>query len=180
MPELKRAGSVAGALALLSVAGCGTVPPTASAPEPTPTLSPTVLQAASPSPSQVAPTPSATAQPAGPVVIRYGDRLRLTGSQLTFREIRWYTGKAIRARCKEKHITSPTAWCNDYYYETTSRHTSVGVGDGTRIRVLTEEPKLVPATRQTLTAAVKADVWPNFKITSKGREAIRIDQVFTS
>ena len=196
MRDVRRLRRHAG-LVLLAVVGtgCGAVP-SASSPTTPPLVS--SVSAASPTPSGPAssadptsatpspsakssstPTPKTSGTPAPKTTDTYADDLELADQRLTFTRLRWYWGKAARARCKAKHVKAEFEWCNDYYYEKTRTSGSGTLSTDAKIKILDDDGQPVRASAAELAAALRQDSWPHWRIWLTGTEIVRLEQVFT-
>ncbi|HEY5820564.1 MAG TPA: hypothetical protein VIT20_01220 [Propionibacteriaceae bacterium] len=149
------------------------VPPTEVTPPPVATPSPSSTSAASPTPSS--PTPSSTAATS----TTYANGLELSGEQLSYTELRWFWRDKAQAECKKKGISSPSSWCNDYYFEKTGQQGRAVLAPDAGIKILDEDGKLQKGTTVQVQQAIEDDYWPNFRVWLAGDRVVRLEQVFT-
>lgn len=200
MPERRRGPSreLLAVAAVLVLTGCTADPATPAAPGPSAGVTTPGPASATPSPASASPgpasaspaassatpspTPRATprATPSGAESQTYATDLELAADgQVGFTPLRWYQGQRAEDRCRQVSISSPTAWCHDYYYEKSGATTRATLAPDAAITLLDDDARLTKAGAAQLRQAVAGEAWPHFRLWLVGTEIRRVEQVYT-
>lgn len=176
------------ALAVVALAGCSADPATPVTPGPTASVT---TAAPSATPSSATPTPSPSPSPeassasptpglSGAESETYANDLEVADDgQVSFTPLRWYQGQRAENRCEKVGISSPTAWCHDYYFEKAGPASRATLTEDTGIKLLGDDAELRTAGAAQFRQAVADEAWPNFRLWLVGNEIRRVEQVYT-